>query len=864
MKLRSLEARVFGPLRHERFDLDGDVVLIHGPNESGKSSFAAAVETLLYGFEPASREHHALYAWDPSGGDLELACEIELDDGTRLAVDRALRSTGRLRVATNGEPARRLGNRPLEACGLPRELFRAVYALETRQLEALEGKVRAHVDELLLPRSDALDLRPAVEVREQLARDHTALWRPDRRGKPKAQRLRDDLAKAREGLRAAAADERALRGARAERVSLEVSLAGLLERRRELELLRDDAPFLRECLELSARRRALGPRVDLSALGELVLLEPTLLAREIEELELALDAPAARLASPPAVLQDWARALLDAESEIEAALDAAPRHAAERERLDELLERSAALRARALAELGSALAAPPCDEHLEAVAAIPVEALRAAAQAWAVAREAASQRRGREAVPAVWLGVAALGAALAGLVALFDLPATLALLGSAAALGALVVARLGRPAEEERTPPPGLDGALASLASLPVAAALLASPAEVMRLLDVLARVRQTAHDAGEARRRGATLGALVAGRSGQARALAERLGFELTAEAGGVDGEPSARLRQALAQACDERRRVERDTREREHAAKELATHRPALDRKRQHLECLERALRANAPEATDLESAYREVRARLHEERFVAERERELSRDSRFGRVDARLCAGDELAEVSPEAVSARESELLEIDQAIGRAQKRLGELSSRLRDDPGSQQAKARDEVLALEQGLAALEGERDRLALAEAIWARAEREFRDAHQPDVLRRASHYLARVTDGRYTRLDVSDEGEVFVTCSGRPEPLPVGRPLSRGTLDQIYLALRLGLLDHLDQGRERLPLLLDDALVRSDPERRREIYALLTEAARTRQVFLLTCHPALADEAERALGPRRIELTG
>jgi uncharacterized protein YhaN len=90
------------------------------------------------------------------------------------------------------------------------------------------------------------------------------------------------------------------------------------------------------------------------------------------------------------------------------------------------------------------------------------------------------------------------------------------------------------------------------------------------------------------------------------------------------------------------------------------------------------------------------------------------------------------------------------------------------------------------------------------------------------------------------------------------------VAPPLSRGTLDQIHLCLRLGLLDHLDDGRERLPLVLDDALLRMDDQRRPEVYSLLGEISRRRQVFLLTCQEWIAAEAERALALRRITLAG
>jgi uncharacterized protein YhaN len=79
---------------------------------------------------------------------------------------------------------------------------------------------------------------------------------------------------------------------------------------------------------------------------------------------------------------------------------------------------------------------------------------------------------------------------------------------------------------------------------------------------------------------------------------------------------------------------------------------------------------------------------------------------------------------------------------------------------------------------------------------------------------------------------------------------------------LDQIFLCLRLGMLDHLDEGRERLPLILDDALLRIDDARRSGVYALLGGMAPTRQVWILTCHSALADEVENGLKVARIDL--
>ena len=228
-------------------------------------------------------------------------------------------------------------------------------------------------------------------------------------------------------------------------------------------------------------------------------------------------------------------------------------------------------------------------------------------------------------------------------------------------------------------------------------------------------------------------------------------------------------------------------------------------------------------------------------------------------FARLAARL-----REDAPPDDPDAAGRALRECDAAIEDARERAGRLAQRLADDPGSRRALAQDEVAELEERLAATERERDRLALLESIVARAEFEFRETHQPDVLRRASEYLRRVTDGRYARLDYDAETRtLYATCVGRAEPLPVRHPISRGTLDQIFLCLRLGLLDHLDEERERLPLVLDDALLRMDDARRPEVYRLLAHAARRRQIFLLSCHAAIAREAEEALKVRRIDLS-
>jgi uncharacterized protein YhaN len=83
--------------------------------------------------------------------------------------------------------------------------------------------------------------------------------------------------------------------------------------------------------------------------------------------------------------------------------------------------------------------------------------------------------------------------------------------------------------------------------------------------------------------------------------------------------------------------------------------------------------------------------------------------------------------------------------------------------------------------------------------------------------------------------------------------------KQLSRGTQQQIYLLLRLGLMEVMGGGTETLPLFLDDALALADDDRRVELLKVLE--AQEGQVVYFT---AGESEAAAAFGDRwhRIDL--
>lgn len=154
--------------------------------------------------------------------------------------------------------------------------------------------------------------------------------------------------------------------------------------------------------------------------------------------------------------------------------------------------------------------------------------------------------------------------------------------------------------------------------------------------------------------------------------------------------------------------------------------------------------------------------------------------------------------------------------------------------------------------LRESLGELRRERDRLVLLANIIRAADERYRQRHQPDVIRRASDYFARLTAGRYSGI-ILEADELYIVPSSGEGSIPMNEDhnwTSRGTRDQIFLSIRLALIDHLDAHHVRLPVFFDEIFVNWDGDRRAEGMRLLTTIASKRQVFLFTCHEWFLEE--------------
>ena len=110
-----------------------------------------------------------------------------------------------------------------------------------------------------------------------------------------------------------------------------------------------------------------------------------------------------------------------------------------------------------------------------------------------------------------------------------------------------------------------------------------------------------------------------------------------------------------------------------------------------------------------------------------------------------------------------------------------------------------------------------------------------------QPDLVN-AQKYLSLLTGGKYSKINL----ELQEISNEDNSLIKKWDILSRGTKEQLYLALRLGYASNYSakNNKPSLPLIIDDAFVNFDVLRTKNALICLNEFAKTNQVLFFTCH--------------------
>lgn len=882
MRVTKAEIEAYGGLGDMNPTFDSLNVVL-GPNEAGKSTLFRAMTTLLFGFSPATRDSHPDSPW--SGAALSVSGTLLLDDGSEIEVVRSLRGTPK------GDLIRAAGTQPLRNHPIPgldhvtRAVFTQVFALTLDEMATLQSKTWLEIQDRLIGSLGAQDLKSARELIGALEKEAKALWQPNRRGNQEIRICRDAkktvVAQAREAMER----DRTLRERRAELTEIEAEQHSARQRREgirsTLKRIDDLAPVRDGLARIQRLDERAGP---LDLLGELPE-KPQEAVRALTEQLHELDGRIATFqgqseAEEEVVLafQENHQAVVEHEGSVQTAI-AQAREARRDHSQTKTLEGGIADAERRLQDMSRLwLGGPLSDSAKSALSGIPIGLIRGHLKDFAEAGETLrSLRPGDDpaaeplphAVP--WLAALGLGGGLA--LALWGGPqGGLEVFGwGTAVAGALVLtywwtrrqvtgrvqvgehARKKRHAEATRAQETAQAGIRGSLEGIEVHAEVLAAPpvelAATLSQMQVMAEEIRT-HNAALARLHDA-----IAEERSRRAALADQLDVTLpeadveAAEALDSMLRDAVRARDAAATAERVRAQVEQELERAEEERSQLQARHDGITEAVQTLTSME------------LEAGFDEV----DERQAAASQSLATSRDlqSRYPNLEA-LRDDIAAAEASEEPWTLATTPLeelrvqeTELDEALPRLAERVGELRKeceQLEREPTSDQLQGEAEVIQMK--IDALGQEHDRLIVLAQVLRDADRKFREENQPDVLRRASEHLRVITADRYERILADEQDSFQVQEQGNARLVSVADSLSTGTKEQVYLALRLAAMDHLDDGRETLPLFVDEAFVNWDSERRAMGLRLLAEVSRNRQVFVFTCHAPWAAEIAKAGG--------
>ena len=113
-------------------------------------------------------------------------------------------------------------------------------------------------------------------------------------------------------------------------------------------------------------------------------------------------------------------------------------------------------------------------------------------------------------------------------------------------------------------------------------------------------------------------------------------------------------------------------------------------------------------------------------------------------------------------------------------------------------------------------------------------------------ELLEPAGELLREMTGGAIQEISPSEDlkNKDFATLFARGEKHDSVDNLSRGTREQLFLAVRISRIQEIEPP---LPVILDDSLVNFDRFHLESAAQILSRLGKSHQIFLLTCHPHL-----------------
>lgn len=150
-----------------------------------------------------------------------------------------------------------------------------------------------------------------------------------------------------------------------------------------------------------------------------------------------------------------------------------------------------------------------------------------------------------------------------------------------------------------------------------------------------------------------------------------------------------------------------------------------------------------------------------------------------------------------------------------------------------------SKIEEELVNSKNKMLTLEKLNESFELTKQVIIKSYDRMKNTVTPKFTRALSNNISRITDGKYTNIIFNDEQGIIIELDNG-NYIPVDK-LSIGTIDQLYLSLRLSMLEELS--KEYMPIILDESFAYYDTKRLKNILEYISEKFKNHQVIILTC---------------------
>ncbi|WP_432408440.1 AAA family ATPase [Wukongibacter sp. M2B1] len=897
MQITKLEINDFGKFTGGKVieDIDSKIVLIYGSNEAGKTTIFNLLKAIMYGFLPAQAQYHPYSSWE--NGRIEFTAYLKTTTCDEAIVYRKLLSRPQGKYMA-GEDFIDIKNGPLPINKhVSQEIYNKIYSLRVEDLIQIQGKAWEEVEDKLLAGYGTSVIRSTRDVLKDLKADHEKIWRESGRGKYFVKEIETKIKELKKLKKDALLNEEEIRVADNRISNIDIELRRLKEKKILIKTLLGKAkelgPIRRKLEQLDALdKRLINEEITISLPHDIrerkreSIYKIKELRDEIIKKQQLLD----KRKNEKYLLSQSDKFILDNKSNINSFAKKFPRIEALRENIDRVSYRAVKIKDRIIHEANNFLMekwndriGARFDEINKSELKIIVSKYRNTVKKLQESKlkkdvkmtNGVNLRFSRtyifslvfalicvvvgfatdiSSLKILGLGVFIYG--LSGMINHINMKRTLKETEKDSGLGEL----MDRVQELERKLEVDKKDLMNYLAGIPISD-LMIDNMDDMFVVELL-KIKDMVYELGELERDIFNYEEEYEREKGKLDNFLSQFPFEAFIN----HDEKIFILKDSLGEL--EKKLLLNDNNEREIA--DLDNEINSLIEKEKQIKAV---IQGYKDKLSEIGGGNIEEGLNIVELNYNIRTKIDTLIDELHERPDIDILAREIKMYEEEESWIFLDHEILKTEDELEDINHRIKELAvervrleekiNELSKDIGLDEIESRLNIL--EDDLQRLTKTRDRLALLSEVIRFADQKFKEANQPDVLKNAGKYFNIITNGRYTDIFIDEDDEdntIMIKESGKNVPKKVSGAFSKGTLNQLYLSLRLSLIDYLDRNQEALPICFDELLINWDDQRLDSSLRLLKEISKRRQIFIFTCHDWMAERVERLLNTRRIVL--